>query len=92
MPRARALREAVDRIRVLAAMVPAVREAAASRGALTASELHEYTRRDWALGRRCTSPALGEVRGIDARGALIVHTSAGDVAARTGSLILEEDP
>ncbi|HEY2898224.1 MAG TPA: biotin--[acetyl-CoA-carboxylase] ligase [Gemmatimonadaceae bacterium] len=92
MPRARALRENVDRIGVLAVLVPAVRDAAASRGALAASELREYARRDWAHGRRCTSPAPGVVRGIDARGALIVHTSAGDVAARTGSLILEEDP
>ena len=92
VPHARALRENVDRIGVLAALIPAVREAAASRGTLTALELREYARRDWALGRRCTSPARGVVRGIDARGALIVHTSAGDIAARTGSLILEEDP
>jgi hypothetical protein len=69
-----------------------VRAAAAARGALTALELHEYARRDWALGRRSTSPAAGVVRGIDARGALLVHTGAGEVAVRTGSLILEEDP
>ena len=92
VPHARALREGVDRVRVLAAFVPAVREAAAARGALTAVELHEYARRDWALGRRCISPAAGVVGGIDARGALLVHTGAGEVAARSGSLILEEDP
>ena len=92
VPRARALREGVDRLHVLAAFIPAVRAAAAARGALTAPELHEFARRDWAAGRRCTSPAAGLVRGIDARGALLVHTSAGEVAARTGSLILEEDP
>ena len=89
---ARALREGVDRVNVLAAFVPAVRAAAAARGALTAPELHEFERRDWARGRRCTSPVPGLVRGIDARGALLVHTGAGEVAARTGSLILEEDP
>jgi len=92
LPHARALLEEVDRVRALAAMVPAVREAAAARGALTAAELHEYARRDWAIGRRCRSPAAGVVRGIDARGALLVRTAAGEVAARTGSLILEEDP
>jgi BirA family transcriptional regulator, biotin operon repressor / biotin---[acetyl-CoA-carboxylase] ligase len=91
VPHARALREDVHRIDVLAAFVPAVRAAAAARGALTAFELHEYARRDWALGRRCTSPASGIVGGIDAGGALLVHTSSGDVTARTGSLILEED-
>jgi BirA family biotin operon repressor/biotin-[acetyl-CoA-carboxylase] ligase len=92
VPRARALRAGADRLNVLAALVPAVRSAAAARGALTAVELHDYARRDWAFGRRCSSPVAGVVRGIDARGALLVHTSAGDVAARTGSLILEEDP
>jgi BirA family biotin operon repressor/biotin-[acetyl-CoA-carboxylase] ligase len=92
VPHARALREGVDRLSVLAAFVPAVRAAAAAHGALGALELQEYARRDWALGRRCTSPAAGIVRGIDARGALLVRTSAGDVAARTGSLVLEEDP
>jgi BirA family biotin operon repressor/biotin-[acetyl-CoA-carboxylase] ligase len=92
IPNARALVEGTDRLNVLAALVPAVRAAAASRGALTPPELHDYERRDWALGRRCTSPVAGVVRGIDARGALLVRTSAGDVAARSGSLILEEDP
>jgi BirA family biotin operon repressor/biotin-[acetyl-CoA-carboxylase] ligase len=92
VPHGRALREGVDRVEVIAAFVPAVRAAAATRGALSASELEEFARRDWAVGRRCTSPARGIVRGIDARGALLVHTGAGEVAARTGSLILEEDP
>jgi BirA family biotin operon repressor/biotin-[acetyl-CoA-carboxylase] ligase len=91
IPNARALREGTDRIDVLAKLVPAVRVAAASRGALTAAELQDYERRDWAFGRRCTSPIAGVVHGIDARGALVVRTTAGDVAARSGSLILEED-
>lgn len=92
VPNTRALRTGVDRIDVLAAVVPAIRDAAAARGALTAHELRDFERRDWALGKRCTSPAAGVVRGIDARGALLVRTSAGDVAARSGSLLLEEDP
>jgi biotin-(acetyl-CoA carboxylase) ligase len=91
VPRARALREGVDRVEVLAAFIPAVRAAAATRGALGATELREFARRDWAVGRRCTSPARGVVRGIDSRGALLVHTGEGEVAARTGSLIFEED-
>ena len=92
VPHARALGEGVDRLSVLAAFIPAVRAAAAAHGALDTSELREFGRRDWAVGRRCSSPVVGIVRGIDSRGALLVHTSAGEVAARTGSLILEEDP
>ena len=91
VPHARALRASVDRIDVLAALIPAVRAAAATRGSLTAHELREYERRDWAHGRRASAPAAGIVQGIDARGALLVRTSAGDVALRSGSLVLEED-
>jgi BirA family biotin operon repressor/biotin-[acetyl-CoA-carboxylase] ligase len=88
---ARALRDGVNRVDVLGALVPAVRAAAAARGALADPELHEFERRDWALGRRCVAPVAGIIRGIDARGGLLVRTSAGDVAARSGSLLLEED-
>jgi BirA family transcriptional regulator, biotin operon repressor / biotin---[acetyl-CoA-carboxylase] ligase len=89
--RARALRDGVDRLDVLAALVPAVRAAARVRGALAPAELAEFERRDWAAGRRCVAPVAGVVRGIDAQGALVVRTGAGEIAARTGSLILEED-
>jgi BirA family transcriptional regulator, biotin operon repressor / biotin---[acetyl-CoA-carboxylase] ligase len=89
--RARALRDGVDRIDVLEVLVPAVRAAATARGALTAAELRDFDLRDWARGRRCSAPIAGVVHGIDARGALLVHTGTGDVAARSGSLILEED-
>jgi len=91
IPHARALRSGASRIDVLAALVPAVRTAATARGALTAPELHDFERRDWAFGRRCVSPVAGIVRGIDARGGLLVRTSAGEIAARSGSLLLEED-
>jgi BirA family biotin operon repressor/biotin-[acetyl-CoA-carboxylase] ligase len=90
-PRARALRSPVSRIDVLAAFVPAVRAAVVARGSLAPHELQAFARRDWALGKRCTAPAAGIVGGIDARGALLVRTSAGDVTARSGSLVLEED-
>ncbi|MBA2685956.1 MAG: biotin--[acetyl-CoA-carboxylase] ligase [Gemmatimonadaceae bacterium] len=91
IPHARALRAGVDRIDVLAALVPAVRAAVAIPGALGAAELHDFELRDRARGRRCSSPLAGVVRGIDARGGLLVRTNAGDVAARSGSLVFEED-
>jgi BirA family biotin operon repressor/biotin-[acetyl-CoA-carboxylase] ligase len=91
IPHARALRADADRVDVLAELVPAVRTAAAAAGALSAAELHDFERRDWARGRRCSAPVAGVVRGIDARGGLLVHTGAGDVAARSGSLVLVED-
>ena len=91
IPNARSLRANTNRIDVLAELVPAIRAAAALHGALSAPELHDFERRDWARGRQCTAPLAGIVRGIDARGGLLVHTAAGDVAARSGSLILEED-
>jgi BirA family biotin operon repressor/biotin-[acetyl-CoA-carboxylase] ligase len=92
IPHARSLRARTNRIDALAELVPAIRAAATLHGALSAAELHDFERRDWARGRRCTSPLAGVVRGIDARGGLLVRTAAGDVAARSGSLILEEDP
>jgi biotin-(acetyl-CoA carboxylase) ligase len=45
-----------------------------------------------ARGRRCAEPAAGTVRGIDARGALLVERDDGAVvAARSGSLVFAED-
>jgi BirA family biotin operon repressor/biotin-[acetyl-CoA-carboxylase] ligase len=92
VPHARALRAGADRIDVLAELVPAVRAAAALPGALSAPELHEFERRDWARGKRCSAPVAGIVLGVDGRGALLVRTGAGDIVARSGSLVLEEDP
>ena len=91
VPNGRALREGVSRVEVLSSLVPAVREAAQARGGLTELELDDFARRDWARGRRCRAPIAGVVHGIDASGALLVYTGAGDVAARSGSLILEEE-
>ena len=92
VPHARALRAGANRIDVLAELVPAVRAAAALSDALRPPEIHEFERRDWARGKRCSAPVAGIVLGIDARGALLVRTSAGDITARSGSLVLEEDP
>jgi len=88
---AAALRPGADRGAVLGALVPALRAAAAARGPLGAAELAAWNARDLALGRPCRAPASGVVAGIDARGALIVHTAAGDVACRSGSLVFQED-
>ena len=53
----------------------------------TASELEEFTRRDIAVGRACSDPAPGTVRGITAEGQLVVDTADGVRAFRDGSLI-----
>lgn len=86
-----ALRPGSERAAVLASLVPALREAAAMSGALGESELEAYAARDMARGRSCTAPVPGVVRGIDARGSLLVGTAAGDLAFRSGSLVLEEE-
>ncbi|MEO7040483.1 MAG: biotin--[acetyl-CoA-carboxylase] ligase [Gemmatimonadaceae bacterium] len=91
IPHARALREGVSRIDALAELVPAIRAAASRTGPLGDAELHDFERRDWARGRRCSAPVAGVVRGIDARGGLLVRTGEGEVSARSGSLVLEEE-
>lgn len=79
-----ALREAV-----LEDLVPAVRSAAAADGPLSAGELEAFAVRDWARGRRVTSPYAGTVAGVSATGAVLIETSGGMVACRSGSLVLE---
>lgn len=91
IPGAAALEGTSDRAEVLAELVPALRAATDARGLLGEHELAAFAERDLARGRRCREPALGVVHGIDARGALIVRTAAGDVACTSGSLVLEED-
>ena len=85
------LRAGVSRVDVLAALVPAVRRAAAARGSLTAAELEAWRARDLSLGRVCSAPAAGRVLGISADGELQVATEGGVVAARSGSLVLQEE-
>ena len=77
-----------ERVDVLTELVPAVRAAAAARGALTPAELAEFAGRDFAVGRTCIDPAPGEVRGITALGELLVDTSTGLRTFRDGSLTL----
>lgn len=91
VPGAAALRPGTSRVEVLSELVPALRAAAAARGDLDGGEAAEWRARDLARGRAVREPAAGVVQGIDARGALVVRTPAGDVACRSGSLIFEED-
>ena len=88
--RATGLRSDAARLTVLAAMVPAIRAAAARRGVLDESELRAFAARDVASGRACSEPIGGVVRGIDSRGSLLVDVGSDTVAVRTGSLVLTE--
>jgi BirA family biotin operon repressor/biotin-[acetyl-CoA-carboxylase] ligase len=86
-----ALRPGSERLEVLAALVPALREAAAGSGVLGEHELDAYAARDMARGRRCAAPAPGVVQGISADGSLLVRTTTGVAPFRSGSLVLEEE-
>lgn len=89
---ASALRDGAARLDVLAAVVGAVRGAAAARGPLSAEDLEAWAARDAARGRRCVAPVAGVVEGIAADGALLVRAAAGMERVRAGSLTFEEPP
>jgi BirA family biotin operon repressor/biotin-[acetyl-CoA-carboxylase] ligase len=89
---AAALRDDTRRIDVLAELVPVLRAAAQARGSLTTAELDAWNARDDARGRRCRAPLEGRVRGVSADGALIIEHAGTTSLARTGSLILEDEP
>ena len=89
--RATALRSGVSRLDVLGAMLPPLRAAAARTGSLALDERAAFAARDLAAGRRCVEPVAGRVMGIDERGALLVETATGVVAARVGSLVFQEE-
>ena len=78
----------VDRWDVLAELIPAVRAAAAGRGALSEREVASFAACDWARGRRVVSPVAGTVTGISPAGAVLIETSQGAVACASGSLVL----
>jgi BirA family biotin operon repressor/biotin-[acetyl-CoA-carboxylase] ligase len=75
---------------VLGAIVPALQKAATRRGKLSAAELESFAQRDIAKGKRCAEPAPGTVRGINESGELLVESSDGVSAHRSGSLVLEK--
>lgn len=79
-----------DPAAVLAAMMPAVRAAAAASGPLTDAELATFSARDLTAGRAISAPAAGVARGITQDGALLIESSSGRSAWRTGSLVLAD--
>ena len=85
------LRAESNRIAVLSAVVPALRDAAAKSGLLDSEELARFSKRDLALGRRCVAPVDGIVSGIASDGALLVDGSDGPRSLYAGSLVLESD-
>jgi BirA family biotin operon repressor/biotin-[acetyl-CoA-carboxylase] ligase len=88
---AAALRRGVQRAEVLAAIIPAIRSAAAATGALTADEMSSLHSRDQLAGSTVTSPSRGVVVGIDELGALLVRDDDGSVSAhRAGTVTLAE--
>lgn len=92
VPSASGLEPGTSRLEVLEELTPLVRKAARMTGHLTTSELAEFETRDMALGHACIEPARGVVRGITARGELIVALADSVLNIRSGSLILDRDP
>ncbi len=86
------LPDGTNRLDVLLAVVPRLREAALARGALTADELAEYALRDLAIGQPCREPAIGTVAGISSSGELLVRSGAAVGAYRSGSLVMVSPP
>jgi BirA family biotin operon repressor/biotin-[acetyl-CoA-carboxylase] ligase len=87
---AASLEPGTDRGALLAELIPALRAAAAARGPLSDAELSRYATRDLAAGRACIEPVRGIVRGIDARGRLLVERRGDVVAVGSGSLRLAD--
>ncbi|MFN8572758.1 MAG: biotin--[acetyl-CoA-carboxylase] ligase [Gemmatimonadaceae bacterium] len=81
---------AKSRIDILEEIVPAVRGAAAARGAFTSGELTSFAARDAARGRMAVAPGRGRVEGIDAEGRLLIVGENGVVHFGSGSLVLED--
>ncbi len=77
LPGTAGLRAGAVRPAVLAALVPALREAAAARGPLTPEELTAYAARDALAGRRIVAPVAGIVRGVAPSGELRVAPDDG---------------
>jgi BirA family biotin operon repressor/biotin-[acetyl-CoA-carboxylase] ligase len=84
------LEPGTTRLDVLSELVPAVREAAGRVGALSLSEMEEFTARDLARGRICRQPAIGRVAGISPTGELLVALADSIAPFRSGSLVLED--
>jgi BirA family biotin operon repressor/biotin-[acetyl-CoA-carboxylase] ligase len=84
------LAPATNRLDVLAALIPGLRDAMGMTGQLTEAELHAFAARDLAIGAHCDLPARGRVAGIDRGGALLIDTDQGRLAFHGGSLVLAD--
>ncbi len=80
------LRPGVQRVEVLDRLVPRLGELATS-DSLTASELEAYAHHDWLRGKRLVEPIEGQIRGVDAGGALIVETPSGTERLTGGHVV-----
>ncbi len=80
---------AADRTSVMGELLPALRAACRTHGALSAAEIREFAARDWARGRRVRAPQQGTVAGISPAGELLIETPAGIVSCASGSLLLD---
>ncbi len=78
---------AVTRLAVLDALVPLL-GALSDESRLTRRECAEFRRRDWLGGRRLIQPVVGEARGIDPDGALLVQTPDGEVERVVGGQVV----
>ena len=78
----------VQRLDVLAGLVPELRAAAAMRGELTPLEVAQFAERDIARGRRCTAPDEGQVEGVSASGEIMISHQGVARGYRSGSLVL----
>jgi BirA family transcriptional regulator, biotin operon repressor / biotin---[acetyl-CoA-carboxylase] ligase len=85
-----ALAPDVSPVEALSSVIDAILAASEAAGPLSADELRIWESRDMAVGRRCTSPAEGIVRGITATGELVVESGGKRQLHRAGSLILED--
>ena len=88
VPDATGLAADVRRAEVLAAVVRAVRSAAAQRGRLDENELQRFAARDALVGRRILLPVAGTATGITAAGELGVETTRGIEYVRAGTVAL----
>lgn len=79
-----------SRLDVLAAIIPAMRAAAANEGPLNETELSSWSDRDLLAGRAARAPVAGTIRGILPTGELVIDTRNGPAALRSGSVTLED--
>ena len=91
VPGAAGLLPGATRTQVLDAILRPMRAAAALDRPLSPDELRRFSTRDTTLGRLVSQPAAGVVAGVGSMGELLVDTTAGRVACRTGSLVFAED-